>query len=50
MAITREFKICFEFWKEKNDNSPGTWAILNNRIGIVYYYNGNLDLCEILNY
>ena len=30
LKMTKEFKVCFKFWKENSNNGLVTWAILNN--------------------
>ena len=50
MTATREFKTCFDFCKEADDNGSVTWIILENTIRIFDYHSGNIDLCEKLNF
>ena len=48
MTQSKEFKVCFEFWKEKDYNGSVTLAILLSKIKLFYYHNGNEDMVKIL--
>lgn len=49
MSNSREFEVCHQFFKEKDNNGSTNWTILSFKMEINYYYKGtNLDLNETL--